>query len=269
MERDGDGDGQEEVWFENLDRVPLFAVRNGPEETVLFWCFQQPTGARHNAFVQQDPLRFTFLPLGMIFDPSGTQKPGVTGAVVWDSAVILTKFLEHAVDSGMLELQGKKCVELGAGCGLAGCVAALLGARVILTDLPDRLRLLQKNVDENVSCFAARGSACVRELSWGDEIDKEVIDPSPDYVIASDVIYNEKAVQDLLDTLEKLCDSKTLVIIAGELRNDAVLEYFLERALHRFSIGRLATNFWHPSYKSQRVVLYALTRISKKFDGDV
>ncbi|XP_024526197.1 protein N-lysine methyltransferase METTL21A [Selaginella moellendorffii] len=230
MERDGDGDGQEEVWFENLDRVPLFAVRNGPEET---------------------------------------QKPGVTGAVVWDSAVILTKFLEHAVDSGMLELQGKKCVELGAGCGLAGCVAALLGARVILTDLPDRLRLLQKNVDENVSCFAARGSACVRELSWGDEIDKEVIDPSPDYVIASDVIYNEKAVQDLLDTLEKLCDSKTLVIIAGELRNDAVLEYFLERALHRFSIGRLATNFWHPSYKSQRVVLYALTRISKKFDGDV
>ncbi|KAL2576965.1 hypothetical protein AAZV13_16G104700 [Glycine max] len=46
---------------------------------------------------------------------------GVTGAVMWDSGVVLGKFLEHAVDSGMLVLlQGKKIVELGSGCGLVG-----------------------------------------------------------------------------------------------------------------------------------------------------
>lgn len=46
--------------------------------------------------------------------------PGVTGAVMWDSGVVLAKFLEHAVDSGMLLLQGKKVIELGSGCGLVG-----------------------------------------------------------------------------------------------------------------------------------------------------
>jgi Lysine methyltransferase len=46
--------------------------------------------------------------------------PGVTGAVMWDSGVVLAKFLEHAVDTGQLSLKGTRVVELGAGCGLAG-----------------------------------------------------------------------------------------------------------------------------------------------------
>lgn len=46
--------------------------------------------------------------------------PGVTGSVMWDSGVVLGKFLEHAMESGMIDLQGKKVVELGSGCGLVG-----------------------------------------------------------------------------------------------------------------------------------------------------
>jgi len=39
---------------------------------------------------------------------------------MWDSGIVLGKFLEHSVDSGMLALQGNKIVELGSGCGLVG-----------------------------------------------------------------------------------------------------------------------------------------------------
>lgn len=46
--------------------------------------------------------------------------PGVTGSVMWDSGVVLGKFLEHSVDSKDLSLEGKKIVELGSGCGLVG-----------------------------------------------------------------------------------------------------------------------------------------------------
>jgi predicted nicotinamide N-methyase len=46
--------------------------------------------------------------------------PGVTGSVMWDSGVVLGKFLEHSVDSKVLSLEGKKIVELGSGCGLVG-----------------------------------------------------------------------------------------------------------------------------------------------------
>lgn len=45
---------------------------------------------------------------------------GVTGGVMWDSGVVLAKLLEHAVDTQGLQLRGKKCVEIGAGCGLTG-----------------------------------------------------------------------------------------------------------------------------------------------------
>ncbi|XP_045708782.1 protein N-lysine methyltransferase METTL21A isoform X4 [Phyllostomus hastatus] len=44
-------------------------------------------------------------------------------AVVWDAAVVLSTYLE----TGAVELRGRSAVELGAGTGLVGIVAALLG----------------------------------------------------------------------------------------------------------------------------------------------
>ncbi|KAM5326876.1 protein N-lysine methyltransferase METTL21A isoform 3-T3 [Glossophaga mutica] len=43
-------------------------------------------------------------------------------AVVWDAAVVLSTYLE----TGAVELRGRSAVELGAGTGLVGIVAALL-----------------------------------------------------------------------------------------------------------------------------------------------
>ncbi|XP_052049645.1 protein N-lysine methyltransferase METTL21A isoform X2 [Apodemus sylvaticus] len=43
-------------------------------------------------------------------------------AVVWDAAVVLSMYLEM----GAVELRGCSAVELGAGTGLVGIVAALL-----------------------------------------------------------------------------------------------------------------------------------------------
>lgn len=60
------------------------------------------------------------------------------------------------------------------------CIAALLGAQVILTDLPDRMKLLKKNVETNVKEGNERGTATVSELEWGDDPDCELIDPLPD-----------------------------------------------------------------------------------------
>ncbi|THG23106.1 hypothetical protein TEA_028699 [Camellia sinensis var. sinensis] len=105
---------------------------------------------------------------------------GVTRSMLWDSGVVLGKFLEHAIESGTMLLQGKKVVELGSGCGLVGCIAALLGAEVILTDLPNRLRLLRKNVGTNL-CGNVRSSTAVSQLIWGEKPVVELIRPLPDY----------------------------------------------------------------------------------------
>ncbi|KAK4800238.1 hypothetical protein SAY86_025603 [Trapa natans] len=232
-------------------------------ETMLLWGIQQPMHSKPNAYVSQSslalPLEACGHTLSVLQSPSSLGTPGVTGAVMWDSGVVLGKFLEHAVDSRKLVLQGKKVVELGSGCGLVGCIAALLGANTILTDLPDRIRLLKKNVETNIR-RGVRGSATVRELTWGYDPDVELIEPLPDYVLGSDVIYNEEAVVDLLDTLMQLCGTQTTIILAGELRNDAILEYFLEAAMKDFIIGRVAHDQFHPDYQSRRVVMYVLVK---------
>ena len=64
---------------------------------------------------------------------------------------------------------------------VCSCIAALLGAEVTLTDLPDRLRLLKKNIETNLRHGNVRGSAVVKELIWGDDPDQDLIDPFPDY----------------------------------------------------------------------------------------
>ncbi|XP_077927373.1 protein N-lysine methyltransferase METTL21A isoform X2 [Halichoerus grypus] len=56
-------------------------------------------------------------------------------AVVWDAAVVLSTYLEM----GAVELRGCSAVELGAGTGLVGIVAALLDP---LPSRPERPILL-------------------------------------------------------------------------------------------------------------------------------
>ncbi|KAK3031890.1 hypothetical protein RJ639_035200, partial [Escallonia herrerae] len=237
------------------------------EEMMLLWCLQQPTLSKNNALVRQSSNQLHLdacgrsLSIHHCLEMQGT--PGVTGAVMWDSGVVLGKFLEHAVEVGMIGLQGKKVVELGSGCGLVGCIAALLGAQIILTDMPDRLRLLKKNIEANLY-GDLRGSAIVNELVWGDDPDPELCNPLPDYVLGSDVIYSEGAVMDLLTTLVQLCGTHTTIILAGELRNDAILEYFLEAAMKEFSVGRIDQAQWHPDYCSARVVIYVMVIKSRE-----
>ncbi|XP_059297110.1 uncharacterized protein LOC132050078 isoform X1 [Lycium ferocissimum] len=244
-------------------KVRLVNTEEPTEETMLLWGIQQPTFSKPNAFARQTSLQLRVdacgRSLSILQSPSNLGTPGVTGSVMWDSGVVLGKFMEHAVESGRIHLQGKKVVELGSGCGLVGCIAALLGAQVILTDLPDRLRLLKKNVEANLY-GDVRGSATVDELTWGDELDNDMRNPLPDYVLGSDVIYSEGAVTDLIATLLDLSGTQTTVILAGELRNDAILEYFLEAAAEDFTIGRVDQEQWHPDCCSPRVVIYVLVK---------
>ncbi|KAJ8767751.1 hypothetical protein K2173_020691 [Erythroxylum novogranatense] len=245
-------------------RILKVDEESAAEETMLLWGIQQPTLSTPNSFVSQSSLHLQLDACGhslsILQSPSSLSTPGVTGSVMWDSGVVLGKFLEHAVDSRVLSLQGKKVVELGSGCGLVGCISALLGAQVLLTDLPDRLRLLKKNIETNLRQVNLRGYAVAKELIWGDNPHQDLIEPLPDYVLGSDVIYSEAAVGDLLDTLMQLCGTQTTIFLAGELRNDTILEYFLDAAMRDFVIGRVEQTAWHPDYRSNRVVLYVLVK---------
>ena len=82
-----------------------------------------------------------------------------TGATVWDAGICLGEAL--------MKKQvrcGERVLEIGAGTGYVGLIAAALGASVTFTDQPQLLELLRKNVERN-----ALAGAGVAELTWGDE----------------------------------------------------------------------------------------------------
>lgn len=268
-ELDVEDDGESSTAVMGSYGAAVLPIYDAAAEILVLWATNQPSLRKHNYFVRQSSHSLSIDSCGhflsILQSPSSMGTPGVTGAVMWDSGVVLAKFMEHAADSKRLLLMGKNVVELGSGCGLVGCVAALLGANVILTDLHDRLKLLKKNVDANVGVLGnARGSARVMELTWGDALGTEFVKPLPDFVVGSDVIYSEDAVIDLLHTLRQLSASHTTIFLAGELRNDAVLECFLEEALQEFQVGHIDQTQWNPEYRSNRVVLFVLVKKSNK-----
>ena len=89
------------------------------------------------------------------------------GEVVWDASYLLAKYVETRVP-----VSGKKVVEVGAGCGLVGLTATLLGGETIITDRSRELEMAKKNIALNQATLEAkrvvvRFEVKTMELQWG------------------------------------------------------------------------------------------------------
>ena len=143
-------------------------------------------------------------------------------------------------------MRGKRVLELGAGCGLVGITASILGAtEVILTDLPYCLPLMQANVNHHRADSVAKGCQ---------KIECTVCDwfapPNPtelgltgecNVILAADCVWLQELVQPFLNTLEKLVagsDDSMRVIIAYQQRGKAVHEEFWNGIHSLFNVVR-------------------------------
>ena len=131
-------------------------------------------------------------------------------------------------------------LECGAGCGLVGLAAALLGARVVLTDLPVALPTLRSNARLNGLGEGAAeegGSAVeVAELDWCSP-DQKLLEGGRtfDLVLASECLYDADCVLPLLRTLHRACRPDGRVWLGGIIGAD-VLNRF-RRHVTRFFDG--------------------------------
>ncbi|RVW82816.1 Protein-lysine methyltransferase METTL21D [Vitis vinifera] len=120
------------------------------------------------------------------------------GTTVWDASMVFVKFLERNCRKGRFspsKLKGKRVIELGAGCGVAGFGMALLGCDVVSTDQTEVLPLLMRNVERNTSRIMQMnpgsdsfGSVQVAELDWGNEDHIKAVNPPFDFIIGTDVV---------------------------------------------------------------------------------
>ncbi|XP_072527500.1 protein N-lysine methyltransferase METTL21A [Salminus brasiliensis] len=172
-------------------------------------------------------------------------------AVVWDAAVVLCMYLEL----GRVDLKGKTVIELGAGTGLVGIVAALLGANVTITDRKPALEFLSANVHENIPPDL-QGAAQVSELTWGEGLD-QYPSGSYDLILGADIVYLEETFPALLQTLEHLSSEDSEVLLSCRIRYERD-ERFLAMLGGRFSVQEV-------HYDKQRDIhIYRATRIRTK-----
>ncbi|XP_059185532.1 EEF1A lysine methyltransferase 3-like [Centropristis striata] len=153
-------------------------------------------------------------------------------APVWEAALQLCGYLEQQ----SVEVRGQRVIELGAGTGLVGILAARLGAVVTLTDLPLALPQLQANVSANMPSSGWPSSPpSVLPLSWGED---HMNFPSDwDLVLCADIIYLPETYPLLVETLAHLCKSGAVVYLSSKIRKEHQTPRFYEECLlSRFNV---------------------------------
>ena len=113
-------------------------------------------------------------------------------AELWPSGLALAR-----VVAGM-DLAGRRVVELGAGLGLPSLAAALRGADVLATDwAEDAVTLLRENAARNGIALRAE------RVRWDEPA--ALLGGAPwDLVLCSDVLYEQRNAERLLELLPRL-----------------------------------------------------------------
>lgn len=191
------------------------------------------------------------------------------GTTVWDASMVLVKFLERNCRKGRFspsKLRGKRVIELGAGCGVAGFGMALLGCDVISTDQTEVLPLLMRNVERNTSRIMQTisdpdsfGSIQAAELDWGNETHIKAVGPPFDYIIGTDVVYAEHLLEPLLQTIIALSGPKTTILLGHEIRSTNVHEKMLETWKRHFEVKTVPKAKMDSTYQHPSIQLYIMS----------
>lgn len=145
------------------------------------------------------------------------------GLLLWESAPALAAILaERSPD-----LTGQRVLEIGAGAGLPGLVAAHLGAKVVAIDHSGlAVALARRNADGN-------GVTGIRHV----EADWAAFDPPhpSDLILGSDVLYDRDAHDLVLDLITRSIAPGGRILLADPSRQDTPL--FVRRLEAAFEVS--------------------------------
>eukprot|EP01041_Mallomonas_annulata_P004893 gene4893-9760_t len=207
------------------------------------------------------------------------QDPGARnlghGAVVWDAAVVLAKYMEHDPRKFSIEqLRDKKVIELGSGCGLGGICFMMRGAAVTLTDLPAVVETMTIPNTNDIygklatGSFGAIPSALIRPvvlpLDWTEEWLPPPGCPSPPYdlVLLTDCVFSTTLVPALVANISKCCGPRGEVLCVHEIRDEDANAAFLEELGRSFVWKRVSRTKLHPDYRNDLIEVILAKPIS-------
>ena len=160
------------------------------------------------------------------------------GAVVWDAAVIFTKYMEHDPKQFSADkMHGKSMIELGSGCGLGGVAFMMKGMEVMFTDMSKVTETLtETNANRLYSQLKSKGKGAlpypvlqhtVRALDWTEFESFEAFGKSSgsqhalfDYILLTDCVFSAALAIPLVDCIRKLSGTHSIVYCCHEIRDE-------------------------------------------------
>ena len=180
------------------------------------------------------------------------------GGLCWDAAFILGEYIIDRFEKEETE-KSISAIELGSGTGLAGLIAAKVVPRatVLLTDLPELMPLLMRNVIRNfgshdelnsqidpvlseylskdIDKIDVRGSTSASVLRWGDK-EQEMRYGTFDVVLGADVVATLYDPIALAETIAQLSHPETVVYVSFKLRLRTVHRQFEKAMQEKFAV---------------------------------
>ncbi|XP_062510831.1 protein N-lysine methyltransferase METTL21D-like [Corticium candelabrum] len=180
---------------------------------------------------------------------------GDVGCVVWDAALVLAGYVEKQETTLPEYWKNRRVVELGAGTGIVGLVAACYGAHVTLTDLPEFVELMNLNVLENSALVT--GSARAQSLTWGQDWDKGL--DGCEVILMSDVVYYEQSLEPLVKTLGQLTRPGTKILMSYEERTSSekqrIRDKFFELMMKEYVFRQADSEELDEHFRSEDIIV--------------
>eukprot|EP01130_Rhizamoeba_saxonica_P004820 TRINITY_DN1958_c0_g1_i2.p1 TRINITY_DN1958_c0_g1~~TRINITY_DN1958_c0_g1_i2.p1 ORF type:complete len:209 (-),score=37.76 TRINITY_DN1958_c0_g1_i2:79-705(-) len=139
------------------------------------------------------------------------------------------------------DLKGKKVVQLGSGCGLAGIVMSRLGCTVILAERDELVPLLNTNVSQNDHNLTQ--PIYVHPLQWNGPIDHLNCRAFDYLLIVVDIYSNDSEMENVMHTLLQLSGNGSRLLLGYKrlVSHDYKPEFL--QAKEKIFIDALGQNF--------------------------
>lgn len=112
-------------------------------------------------------------------------------------------------------------IELGSGCGLVGIALASVRpkCRILLTDLPDAMTILDYNIVQSQPASGSKIAHMV--LDWDNRLPISITEERYGLIVVSECTYNENSIPALVRTLSALAakSPSALIVVATKVRH--------------------------------------------------